>query len=76
MGTEVITPSLVKELRDRTGVGMAKCKEALEHSKGNIEEAIAYLRKIGMTSVAQKGRSHNKRGHGALVRNSKICCHS
>jgi len=49
-----VTPSLVKELRERTGVGMAKCKEALEQSQGDIEEAVAFLRKAGAASAVKK----------------------
>lgn len=52
-----ITPALIKELRERTGVGMGKCKEALEESKGDMELAIANLRKAGMaTAVKKEGR--------------------
>lgn len=56
-----ITASQVKELRDRTGVGMAKCKEALEEAKGDMEEAINILRKAGMASAVKKqGRETNE----------------
>jgi elongation factor Ts len=55
------TPALIKELRDRTGVGMGKCKEALEEAKGDIELAIANLRKAGIASAVKKeGRSTNE----------------
>ncbi len=56
-----ISASQVKELRDRTGVGMAKCKEALEEAKGDMEEAISILRKAGMASAVKKqGRETNE----------------
>ncbi|MBS0637998.1 MAG: elongation factor Ts [Verrucomicrobia bacterium] len=56
-----ITASQVKELRDRTGVGMSKCKEALEEAKGDMEQAIAILRKAGMASAVKKqGRETNE----------------
>lgn len=56
-----ITPAMIKELRDRTGVGMGKCKEALEESKGDMELAIANLRKAGMaTAVKKEGRATNE----------------
>lgn len=59
--TQTITASQVKELRDRTGVGMSKCKEALEEAKGNMDEAIAILRKAGMASAVKKqGRETNE----------------
>ena len=37
----------VKELRDRTGVGMMECKKALVESDGDIDKAHDYLRKSG-----------------------------
>lgn len=59
--TVQITPSQIKELRDRTGVGMGKCKEALEEAKGDMELAIANLRKAGIASAVKKeGRSTNE----------------
>lgn len=62
MSNVPITSSLVKDLRDRTGVGMAKCKEALEQAGGNIEEAIAILRKSGMASAVKKEGRLTKEG--------------
>ena len=62
MSTTTVTPALVKELRDRTGVGMAKCKEALEQAHGNIEEAISILRKAGMASAVKKEGRLTKEG--------------
>ena len=35
-----VTPKLVQELRERTGVGMSKCKEALDLADGDLEKAI------------------------------------
>lgn len=56
-----ITAALIKELRDRTGIGMGKCKEALEEAKGDIELAISNLRKAGMASAVKKeGRATNE----------------
>lgn len=56
-----VTPAMIKELRDRTGVGMGKCKEALEVSKGDMELAIANLRKAGIaTAVKKEGRATNE----------------
>lgn len=56
-----VTPQLVKELRDRTGIGMGKCKEALQEADGNIELAIDNLRKAGMASAVKKeGRETNE----------------
>lgn len=56
-----VTAQLVKELRDRTGVGMNKCKEALVEAQGDIELAITNLRKSGMASAVKKqGREANE----------------
>lgn len=56
----MITAEKVKELRERTGVGMAKCKNALQETNGDIEKAIDNLRKAGMASAVKKeGRSAN-----------------
>lgn len=49
-----ITASLVKELRERTGVGMMECKKALTESSGDIDEAIELLRKAGQAKAAKK----------------------
>lgn len=57
-----VTPAMIKELRDRTGVGMGKCKEALEEAKGDIELAIANLRKAGMASAVKKEGRETKEG--------------
>ncbi|MFA6916018.1 MAG: translation elongation factor Ts [Parachlamydiales bacterium] len=56
-----VTPALIKELRERTGVGMGSCKEALVASNGSIDEAIEWLRKKGMASAVKKeGRATNE----------------
>lgn len=57
-----ITAALIKELRDRTGVGMAKCKEALEEAKGSMDLAIEILRKAGMASAVKKQGRETKEG--------------
>jgi elongation factor Ts len=49
-----ITAQLVKELREKTGAGMMDCKNALNESKGDMEEAIVYLRKKGLASAQKK----------------------
>ncbi len=49
-----ITASMVKELREITGVGMMDCKTALKETNGNIEEAIDWLRKKGLAKAAKK----------------------
>ena len=49
-----ITASMVKELRDRTGAGMMDCKTALNETGGDIEAAIDWLRKKGLSKAAKK----------------------
>ncbi len=49
-----ISSQMVKNLRERTGVGMAKCKEALVEAAGDIDLAISNLRKAGMASAVKK----------------------
>ena len=49
-----INAGLVKQLREKTGVGMMKCKEALVHSKGDLAEAEKHLRKQGEAAAAKK----------------------
>lgn len=57
-----ISAGMIKELRERTGVGMGKCKEALEEAKGDMELAIANLRKSGMASAVKKEGRETKEG--------------
>jgi elongation factor Ts len=53
-----VTASLVKELRDRTGLGMMECKRALAQSGGDIDKAIEDLRKSsGMKAAKKAGRT-------------------
>jgi elongation factor Ts len=49
-----ITAKLVKELREKTGAGMMDCKKALNECSGNIEEAVDWLRKNGLSAAAKK----------------------
>ena len=50
----MITASLVKELRDKSGAGMLDCKKALEASNGDINAAMDYLREKGIAKAAKK----------------------
>ncbi len=50
----VITASLVKELRERTGSGMMECKKALVECDGDIEAAAEFLRKSGAARADKK----------------------
>lgn len=49
-----ITASMVKELRERTGLGMMDCKKALEQTDGDMEKAIEELRKSSALKAAKK----------------------
>ena len=49
-----ITAALVKQLRDKTGAGMMECKAALTEANGDMEAAIALLRKRGLASAAKR----------------------
>jgi len=49
-----ITAQMIKDLRERTGAGMADCKKALTECTADMEKAIEYLRKKGIASAAKK----------------------
>ncbi|GCD09547.1 translation elongation factor Ts [Clostridium tagluense] len=50
----MITASMVKELRERTGAGMMDCKRALSETEGDMEKAIELLREKGLAAAAKK----------------------
>jgi elongation factor Ts len=66
-----ITASMIKELRERTGVAMGKCKEALAQSNGDMELAIENLRKSGEASAVKKASRETKEGQIAFAENDK-----
>jgi elongation factor Ts len=49
-----ITATMVKDLRDRTGAGMMDCKSALAETNGDMDQAIDWLRKKGLSKAAKK----------------------
>ncbi len=49
-----ITASMVKELREMTGVGMLECKKALAETDGDMEKAVEILREKGLAASAKK----------------------
>lgn len=49
-----VSAALVKELRERTGLGMMECKKALVEAQGDIEAAIEEMRKSGQAKAAKK----------------------
>ncbi|HWJ22385.1 MAG TPA: translation elongation factor Ts [Gemmatimonadaceae bacterium] len=52
--TTQFTAKDVSELRARTGAGMMECKKALEETKGNMDQAIEYLRKKGIAKAEKR----------------------
>ena len=50
-----ISASLVKELREKTGVGIMDCKKALKESEGNIDKAVDFLRQKGIATAKKRG---------------------
>ncbi|MEL7036692.1 MAG: translation elongation factor Ts [Cyanobacteria bacterium J06592_8] len=59
-----ISAQVVKELREKTGAGMMKCKEALKESDGNMEKAIEWLRQKG---IAKAGKMEGRKAIEGLV---------
>ncbi|MBI2841176.1 MAG: elongation factor Ts [Acidobacteria bacterium] len=63
-----ITSGMVKDLRERTGLGIMECKMALGETKGDMEEAIVYLRKRGLKIAEKKsGRTTSEGVIGAYI---------
>lgn len=68
-----IDVNLIKQLREETGAGIADCREALEETKGNLEEAKKVLHKKGLDKAG--GKSDRETGAGlveAYSHNGKI----
>ena len=63
----MITASLVKELREKTGAGMLDCKKALEANEGNIEASIDWLREKGISKAAKKADRIAAEGIAAIL---------
>ncbi len=64
MGTTAmnISATQVKELREKTGAPMMDCKQALTESKGDVEQAIVWLRKKGVATAAKKASRATSEG--------------
>ena len=60
----MITAQLVKELRERTGISMMDCKNALSETNGDVDAAIEVLRKKSVLKAEKVDRATNE---GALV---------
>ena len=57
-----ISASLVKALRDKTNAGMMDCKKALIETAGDLEAAVDWLRKKGLSAAAKKVGPRRRRG--------------
>ncbi len=69
-----ITAAMVKELRDRTGVGMMECRNALKETNGDVDAAIKYLRERGITKAESRASRATKEGliHSYIHFNNKV----
>jgi elongation factor Ts len=57
-----VSAEMVKDLRDRSGAGIMDCKEALKETDGDVEGAIDYLRKKGISKAAKKSGRETSEG--------------
>lgn len=57
-----IDAGMVKELRTQTGAGVMDCKKALAESNGDVEEAVAFLRKKGLAAAQKKAGRETREG--------------
>ena len=63
----MITASMVKELREKTGAGMLDCKKALEANTGDINASIDWLREKGISKAAKKADRIAAEGMAAIL---------
>jgi len=57
-----ISAALVRELREKTGVGIMDCKQALKECDGNMEKAVDYLRAKGIATAKKRGGRSTSEG--------------
>jgi len=57
-----VTMELIKELREKTGVGVMDCKNALNECGGDLDKAIDYLRKKGIATAKKRGGRATSQG--------------
>ncbi|MCB5234641.1 MAG: translation elongation factor Ts [Candidatus Cloacimonetes bacterium] len=57
-----VTATMVKELRDRTGVGMMECRKALVEANGDVDQAIKFLRERGISKAESRSSRTTKEG--------------
>jgi elongation factor Ts len=63
----MVTAQLIKELRERTGVGMSDCKNALVETNGDMDAAIDVLRKKGLAKAAKRSGNETSEGRIKIV---------
>lgn len=66
-----MSAQLVKELRERSGAGMMDCKRAIDENKGDMDAAIDWLRKKGLSQAAKKSGRVAAEGLIAVASNGK-----
>ncbi|MGH7879325.1 MAG: translation elongation factor Ts [Candidatus Binataceae bacterium] len=63
-----VNANLVRELRDKTGAGIMDCKKALAESKGELEQAVVWLREKGIAQAAKRaGRVASEGSVGSYI---------
>ena len=67
-----ITAAMVSELRKKTGAGMMDCKKALTETAGNMDEAVDFLRKKGLSAAAKKSGRVASEGAVAAAANGTV----
>jgi elongation factor Ts len=70
--TTPITAAMVKALRDRTGAGMMDCKAALTETAGDMEQAVDWLRKKGLSKAAKKAERAASDGLIGVITEGKV----
>ncbi|PID84348.1 translation elongation factor Ts [Candidatus Gracilibacteria bacterium] len=63
----MVTAQMIKELRQRTGVGMSDCKNALVEANGDMEVAIESLRKKGLAKAAKRAGNETSEGKIKII---------
>ncbi len=69
-----ITAQMVKDLRDKTGAGMMDCKKALAEANGDMEAAVDWLRKKGLSAAAKKAGRVAAEGLVAVASSGTKAC--
>lgn len=66
-----VSATMVRDLRDKTGLPMMKCKKALEENGGDIVKAEEALRKQGMKTAAREGRNVSEGAVGSYIHHNR-----